>query len=137
MAGRRVAETLRSQLVPTFGSLVSRARLHSGLVARALAGSLGADAFVLGRRVFLSARAAEALERGARESLALLAHELTHVAQYRRLGLPAFLARYVREYLRLRWAGRDHDAAYREITFEQEAMAAERELRPGNPVATG
>ncbi|MFN2385659.1 MAG: DUF4157 domain-containing protein [Thermoanaerobaculia bacterium] len=129
MAGKSVAETMGSQLVPVFGGLVARARLHSGLPARLLAGCLGADAFVLGRRVFLSPRAADALERRSGEALALLAHELTHVAQYRRLGFLPFLTRYLREYLRLRWAGRDHGRAYREISFEREAMAAERALR--------
>jgi hypothetical protein len=124
-----VVDTLGAQLVPAFGGLVARARLHSGLPARLLAACLGADAFVLGRRVFLSPRAAEALERSSADALALLAHELTHVAQYRRLGFARFLARYAREYLRLRWTGRDHARAYREISFEREAMAAERASR--------
>ena len=131
MAGRSVAETLEAQLVPIFGALVARARLHSGLPSRILAGCLGADAFVLGRRVFLSPRASDALERSSADALALLAHELTHVAQYRRLGFLPFLARYLREYLRLRWAGRDHARAYREISFEREAAEAERALRSG------
>jgi hypothetical protein len=90
---------------------------------------LRADAVVLGRRVFLSRRAFDELERHSRDALALLAHELTHVAQYRRHGATIFLGRYFREYLGQRLAGRSHAEAYREISFEQEAYAAENEVR--------
>jgi hypothetical protein len=58
-----------------------------------------ASAFVVGRRVTLSARRWMALD--ARRQLALLAHELTHVAQYDALGrggIPRFLVRYFPEY---------------------------------------
>jgi hypothetical protein len=51
----------------------------------------------------------------------LLAHELAHVRQYRRLGSAAFLGRYLGEYLGRRWAGAPHAVAYRAISFEREA----------------
>lgn len=51
----------------------------------------------------------------------LLAHELTHVAQYRRRGAAAFLGRYAGEYLGRRLAGAPHREAYRAISFEREA----------------
>lgn len=129
MAGQPIAEALWSQLPPTFRNIVAGARLHSGAAARFLADRLRADAVVLGRRVFLSRRAFDELERHSSDALALLAHELTHVAQYRRHGATIFLGRYFREYLRQRIAGRSHAEAYRGISFEQEAYAAESEVR--------
>jgi hypothetical protein len=129
MAGQPVAEALRPRLPPGLEDLIASARLHSGRAARFLADRLRADAVVLGRRVFLSRRAFDEIERRSSDAVALLAHELTHVAQYRRHGAPAFLGRYVREYLRQRFAGRSHAEAYRGISFEQEAYAAEVEIR--------
>lgn len=132
MAGQPIAEALWSQLPPTLRNFVAPGggpRLHSGATARFLADRLRADAVVLGRRVFLSRRAFDELERHSSDALALLAHELTHVAQYRRHGVTIFLGRYFREYLRQRIAGRSHAEAYRGISFEQEAYAAESEVR--------
>lgn len=51
----------------------------------------------------------------------LLRHELAHVRQWRRLGVPAFLVRYVGAYLRWRLRGYGHWAAYRRIPLEIEA----------------
>jgi len=124
----RIAEALQSVLRPVFGNLLERARLSSGIASRALARTMQADAFVVGRRVFLSRAAAEELQRRSEGALLLLAHELTHVAQYRRLGVPRFLARYLREYARHRLAGAGHAEAYRNISFEREARDAEREV---------
>jgi len=79
-------------------------------------------AITLGRRVYLSAAAAvrssDYLDR-------LLKHELAHVRQVDRHGLIGFLVRYVTEYLRHLWRYRSMDRAYREISFEIEARAAE------------
>ena len=55
----------------------------------------------------------------------LLRHERVHVRQMRALGLFRFLVRYAAEYLRGRRNGLGHDAAYRDISFEREAFAAE------------
>lgn len=51
----------------------------------------------------------------------LLRHELAHVRQWRRLGVPTFLVRYVGAYLRWRVRGYGHWAAYRRIPLEIEA----------------
>ena len=44
-----------------------------------------------------------------------------HVEQWRRLGVPGFLTRYLAAYLRWRLAGYPHRAAYRRIPLEVEA----------------
>ena len=76
----------------------------------------GVDALTLGRRVWVRAGA---------HSDALLKHELAHVRQMRELGLIRFLWRYFGEYLRNRLAGMSSHDAYRNISFEREAFAAE------------
>ena len=48
-----------------------------------------------------------------------------HVRQYARLGTAAFLGRYVGEYLGRRRDGSPHAQAYRSISLEEEAAAAE------------
>jgi hypothetical protein len=65
--------------------------------------------------------------------LDLLAHEMVHVAQWRRLGPAGFLVRYVTDYLRLRAGGSGHTEAYLRIPAEEEAreVASRRtDLRP-------
>lgn len=85
----------------------------------------GVVAITLGRRVYLSplivAKSEEAIER-------LLRHELAHVAQVNRLGLPRFLWRYVTEFLRHYRKVKSFDTAYRMISYEVEAAAAEEAL---------
>jgi hypothetical protein len=79
----------------------------------------------LGRRIYLSPRMAQrsgsAMER-------LLRHELAHVRQVNRLGLPLFLVRYVSEFLTHLLRERSVASAYRKISFEVEAAAAEESL---------
>jgi hypothetical protein len=75
-------------------------------------------AITLGRRIYIAAEHA---------SDALLRHELVHVRQAGELGMTRFLWRYIVEYLRNRRRGMPHDAAYRAISFEAEAFAAEDE----------
>jgi len=75
-------------------------------------------AITLGRRIFIAAGHA---------TDALLRHELVHVRQAGELGVIRFLWRYICEYLRNRRRGMSHDAAYRAISFEAEAFAAEDE----------
>ena len=76
-------------------------------------------AITLGRRVYVSAKVTgEELQR-------LLRHELTHVAQINRLGILRFYWRYVTEYIALRRSGLKSFEAYRRVSFEQEASAAE------------
>jgi len=78
-------------------------------------------AITLGRRIYIDGpqRTVE-YER-------LLDHELVHVRQAGELGNVVFWSQYVAEYFRNRWRGLDRDAAYRAISFEVEAFAAERD----------
>jgi len=78
-------------------------------------------AITLGRRIFLrGAMTGAKLEK-------LLRHELVHVRQVNRHGLLGFLARYAAEFVRHWWRVRDVNRAYRLISFEVEAWAAEEE----------
>jgi hypothetical protein len=61
-------------------------------------------------------------------------HELVHVEQWKRLGALRFLVKYIGEYLQLRRAGRDPDAAYHGVSFELDAYEGERDSRlPTDP----
>jgi hypothetical protein len=73
----------------------------------------GASATTIGSIVFV--------RRGSERSDRLLCHEAIHVRQYRELGVPGFLRRYLAAYARLRLSGYPHWAAYRRIPFEVEA----------------
>lgn len=79
----------------------------------------------LGRTIYLSSsivqRSEESIDR-------LLRHELAHVAQVNRLGLARFLWFYVTEFLLHLKRERSVEAAYRRISFEVEAAAAEEVL---------
>ena len=79
-------------------------------------------AITLGRRIWI------ARELPPAEMEVLLRHEMVHVAQMERLGVFVFLLRYLGEYARNRVRGLGHDAAYRAISFEREAFAAEGAL---------
>ncbi len=102
--------------------------LAAGRLANLAAAALRAEAFVVGRTVFLSRRAARAVANGSREGRMLLAHERAHVDQYRRHGVPGFLLRYLSDYVRARARGRSHPQAYAEIAFEREASERARAL---------
>ena len=82
----------------------------------------GVVAITLGRRVYLAAGTAESGVE------ALLRHELVHVRQMARLGLVRFYWRYLAEYISLRRRGLSSAEAYRSISFEAEAFAAEKTL---------
>jgi len=75
----------------------------------------GVAGITIGRRVFL-----------AMEDETLLRHELEHVRQVARLGVLRFYWRYAAEYLRNRRAGMSSQEAYASISFEREAVAAEK-----------
>ncbi len=78
----------------------------------------GADAITIWSMISMRRRAAD--------DRRLLAHELEHVAQWRRLGVVGFLRDYLGAYLRERRKGYGHLAAYRLIPLEIEAEAAAR-----------
>lgn len=122
----RISPEIADRLLPAFEHELLRARLHRGRLARLLTSVAHANAIVFGRRVFLGASAESAIAAGASAAADLLAHELTHVRQYRRYGMAAFLGRYVGEYLAGRLAGASHREAYRGISFEKEAESASR-----------
>jgi GNAT superfamily N-acetyltransferase len=103
--------------------------MFSGRLANLAAAALCAQAFVVGRRIFFSRGAAQAIASHSPEGLALLAHELTHVEQYRRHGIARFLCRYLSGYLRGRARGGSHAEAYAGIAFEREAEDRARALR--------
>ena len=76
-------------------------------------------AITLGRRIWI------ARELPPAEHEALLRHELVHVRQMEQLGVFVFVVRYLGEYLANRVRRMGHDAAYRAISFERKAFAAE------------
>jgi len=61
----------------------------------------------------------------------LVVHELTHLEQWRLLGPLRWVHVYLGEYLRSRWAGLTHHAAYRGISLEVEARDIARRLAVG------
>ncbi|HEY3054031.1 MAG TPA: DUF4157 domain-containing protein, partial [Thermoanaerobaculia bacterium] len=80
----------------------------------------GVLAITLGRRIYVAADVAEEhLEQ-------LLRHELVHVQQIARVGMLRFYWRYVAEFIALRRGGLSTADAYRNISFEKEALAAEK-----------
>ncbi|HEX9287394.1 MAG TPA: DUF4157 domain-containing protein [Thermoanaerobaculia bacterium] len=121
LLGVPIPPALGERLRAEFAGELVRARLHRGLPARILTSLARTDAIVFGRRVFLSPAAATLVSSDAIEGALLLAHELTHVRQYRRSGAAVFLGKYVGEYLGRRLAGASHAQAYRELSFEREA----------------
>ena len=82
----------------------------------------GVVAITLGRRIYLSAAIAES------HIEPLLRHELVHVRQIAQLGFFRFYLRYAAEYISLRRQGLSPTEAYRNISFEVEALAAEKTL---------
>lgn len=61
----------------------------------------------------------------------LLVHEVTHVRQFRRMGVATFAASYLSDYLRGRRSGLSHFDAYEAIELEKEARDVAREYRYG------
>jgi hypothetical protein len=84
----------------------------------------GTAGITLGRLVIVSKKAAasDGLNK-------LLAHEMVHVEQWRRLGTLRFVATYLGSYARFRCRGYGHWAAYRRIPLEVEARWATRNGR--------
>jgi Domain of unknown function (DUF4157) len=83
-------------------------------------------AITLGSRIYVDRARLEGLVRG--EDPELLAHELIHVAQWRRDGVVAFLSTYIRDYVRLRILGLSHAEAYRRIGYEWVAYSDARHI---------
>ena len=75
----------------------------------------GVDGITIGRRVYIR-----------RDDEILIRHELAHVKQIAENGFLRFYWLYVVEYIRNRRRGMSSADAYRNISFEREALAAEK-----------
>ncbi|SRR5213593_1204835 len=78
----------------------------------------GVAGITLGRRIYID---------GSRDMTRSVRHELAHVRQIARLGLIRFYWRWTTEYAGNRCRGLSSDDAYRRISLEREAFAAEGE----------
>ncbi len=88
------------------------------LIQRLPAPGPGARGMTLGRLILVTR---DDDRRGGSE---LLAHELVHADQYRRLGFWPFLRMYLTDYARNLKRSRRHSHAYRAIGLEVEAFTA-------------
>ncbi len=108
-----------------------RVSVYAGRFAGVSTTAIGFGAITFGSRVLIARSIVRRGEDGLlRAPGALVAHEATHVLQYERAGYVRFLFRYLREYSAAlkKGSGRGlqrHWPAYRAISFEAEARAAE------------
>ena len=122
--GEPLSPVVRAKLCNYFPGLdLDTVRLHRG-VPRYVRGRPAG--YVNRHRIYLAAGGRETADA---EFLALLAHELVHVLQYRELGAWRFRWAYLREYLAGRLRKLGHDAAYRNISFERAAREVEERVR--------
>ena len=84
--GRALDRGVRAKLEPHLGQDLKEVRVHTGTQAEEAANAVEARAFTVGRDVVFGA---SQYKPGTREGLALLAHEVTHVAQQAATGTPA------------------------------------------------
>jgi hypothetical protein len=80
---------------------------------------IGASAVTLGYTIYYDMAEDRVPQR-------LYRHEMKHIEQISRLGIIPFYTLYFIEYLQGRYKGLCHWNAYREISFEKEAVAAEK-----------
>jgi hypothetical protein len=121
--GEPLEEAVRDLLEAVLGAELGEVRLYRGRVARGVAALLRATAVTFGRRVFFVGAAWSRDRLRTASGLALAAHEVAHVIQYRRDGFFGMLARYLAAYLAGRRRGLGHAGAYRDIGYEREAAA--------------
>jgi hypothetical protein len=122
--GESLSPLLRAKLSKYFPGLdLDAVRLHRG-VPRYVRGRPAG--YVNRHRIYLAVGGRETADA---EFLALLAHELVHVRQYRELGTWRFRWAYLREYLAGRLRKEGHAAAYRNISFERAAREVEERVR--------
>ena len=122
--GEPLSPVLRARLARYFPGLdLDAVRLHRG-VPRYVRGRPAG--YVNRHRIYLAADWTESEDA---DALALLAHELVHVRQYRQLGAWHFRWAYLREYLSGRFRNLGHEAAYRNISFERAAREVEDRVR--------
>ena len=122
--GVPLSPVLRARLAGYFPALdLDSVRLHRG-VPRYVRGRPAG--YVNRHRIYL---AADWIQLEDADALALLAHELVHVEQYRQLGAWRFRWAYLREYMSGRFRNLGHEAAYRDISFERVAREVEDRVR--------
>ncbi len=122
--GEPLSPLLRAKLQKYFPGLdLDAVRLHRG-VPRYVRGRPAG--YVNRHRIYLATGDRETADT---EFLALLAHELVHVRQYRDLGAWRFRWAYLREYLAGRLRQQGHATAYRNISFERAAREVEERVR--------
>ena len=122
--GEPLSPLLRTKLAIYFPGLdLDAIRLYRG-VPRYVRGRPAG--YVDRHRIYLAAGCENDADA---ETLALLAHELVHVRQYRELGAWRFRWAYLREYLAGRLAHLGHEGAYRNISFERAAREVEERVR--------
>lgn len=127
---RRLEEFFREYMDDT-QLLLPPIYLHSGRFAQLLTKQLNIKAITFGRHIFLSP---DRITQAGGDLIAegwLIAHEATHVQQYKREGYVRFLFHYLLDYWRaLREGGKWHsDArmnAYLSIAAERAAREAEQ-----------
>lgn len=121
--GVPIPRAARDRLAHHFPDLdLAAVRLHARLPRYVPGGFRG---YASRYRVYL----AGAWQEDDGEFLALLAHELVHVRQYRELGPWRFRWAYLREYLAGRFRRLGHLDAYRNISFERAAREVEARVR--------
>ena len=122
--GELLSPLLRTKLGAYFPGLdLDAIRLFRG-VPRYVRGRPAA--YVNRHRIYLAAGFENVTDA---EGLALLAHELVHVRQYRELGAWRFRRAYLWEYLAGRLAQLGHEGAYCNISFERAAREVEERVR--------
>lgn len=131
MPGRPLTPAEIALARPVFGLAIDYARVRlvagaGGNPVAAIAFANGNQAITLGHRVHYRGGVADDLAAAGIEARALLLHELTHVWQYRRLGIVRFLWRYVREFLAV---GGRAAAMYRYAPSETRFAAARLEAQ--------
>jgi RHS repeat-associated protein len=102
-----------------FDSDFSMVDIQSGIVGHVVAAEAHADAVTVGATVFLAKSEDAGYEAGAPGSLALIAHELTHVLQYNVLGVARFLQIYVHDYDQNKVNGMSDYDAYKHLVVEE------------------
>ena len=111
-----------------FGADFSTVDVKSGVLAKSITSAAGASGVALGETIFLSSTSAKAFDQGALQAVALVGHELTHVLQYRALGMVRFLDLYMLDYSFNRSQGQSDGEAYRNIVAEQVARKFQRSM---------
>lgn len=101
---------VRETFPPDIEKILAEVRLSDGAGKNPIPAiafmSRANHALTFGRTIYFGTHYAEDFSTVGDVGKALLLHEMTHVWQYARLGVPGFLARYAREFLSVRFRPR-------------------------------